>query len=243
MIDVSIIITTYNYEQYLLESILSCLFQLNTSLEYEVVVVDDGSTDGTSTLLKGIEMPRLRKFKIQNSGIECAANFGFQNSFGKYIVRVDSDDRLCSNYLATLEKYLPLGNEFLYSNYSIIDAHGVITDEVFLPQFNPEEILGRGDFLATGTLYSRDLLGQYGYYLTDIKNSGLENYQLIIRMLMGGVSGLRIPDPIFCYRRHSSNISKLKISEILKNGERFFNKLGISRGYQINENHPYIKSL
>lgn len=243
MIDVSIIITTYNYEQYLLESIQSCLFQSNTSLTYEVIVVDDGSTDSTSALLEGLEIPRLRKFRIQNSGIEYAAIFGLENSYGKYVVRVDADDRLCSNYLETLEKYLPLSNEFLYSNYLVIDEYGLITNEVFLPQFDPGEILGRGDFLATGTLYPRALLEQYGYYLTDIKNSGLENYQLIIRMLMGGVSGFRIPAHLFFYRRHSSNISKLKITEILKSGEIFFKKLGISRGYQINENHPYIKSL
>ena len=98
-IDISIIITVYNYGLYIEECINSCLLQCETSLRYEVIVVDDGSTDETSLILGKLTNKLLRKFRIENSGIESASNFGFSKARGKYIVRVDADDKLLPNYL------------------------------------------------------------------------------------------------------------------------------------------------
>ena len=60
--DISIIITTYNYAQYLNQCLDSCLYQDPSGLDYEVIVVDDGSTDGTKDLLDGRKNARLRSF-------------------------------------------------------------------------------------------------------------------------------------------------------------------------------------
>jgi len=236
--DVSIIITAYNYAFYIEECVTSCLFQDDSTLEYEVIVVDDGSTDGTPLILKGLNNPRLKKFRIANSGIEGASNFGFRNARGRYVVRVDADDKLLPNYLHHMQANLVNEYDFFYSDYAVINGEGEIVGEMILPEFDMTEIRTRGDFLATGTMYSAKALKAFNYYSEESKNSGLENYELILRLIEAGVVGKYIPNRLFCYRRHSLNISVSKNGQIIRNGVALFLKLGLG-SYVTNEYHPY----
>jgi len=236
--DVSIIITTYNYASYIEECINSCLNQQKSSLKYEVIVIDDGSTDETPILLGQLNNSLVKKFRIQNSGIEAACNYGFSQAKGDFILRVDADDRLLSNYLQCMGENLARGYDFYYPDYEIIDTNGKVIGEMSLPDFDPLEIRSRGDFLATGTLYSAKILKEF-YYLEDIKNSGLENYDLILRLLDAKKRGEHISKKLFSYRRHSLNISQLQKEKILDNGYQLFKRYSLG-DYLTNEYHPYI---
>lgn len=236
--DVTIIITTFNYEKYLEECIDSCLSQSLSRLTYEVIVVDDGSTDNTSKILSRSYPDHFRSYRINNSGIEGASNFGFDKAKGKYIVRVDADDLLLPNYLQAIEKYLSADYGFFYSNYNVVDSRGEHIREFNLPSFEPSEILARGDFLATGTLYNAQLIKSLHGYNTNIVNSGLENYELILDLLLAGVEGRHVPEVLFSYRRHSKNISELKRTEIINNGKRMFAQRGLEK-FSANKFHPY----
>jgi glycosyltransferase involved in cell wall biosynthesis len=238
MIDVSIIITAYNYARYLDECLDSCLGQVCNGLEYEVIVVDDGSTDGTPSLLKLRSNPRLRTMRIENSGIEIASNVGFRAALGRFIVRVDADDVLEVDYLARMFLWLDQDYDFFYSDYSIINEYSQLQEVVHLPAFDPSEIFSRGDFLATGTLYPARLLRHHGLYGTHSKNSGLENYELIIRMIAGGARGCHIAEPLFQYRRHTSNISAASISRIISSGRELFRIYDLGE-FRTNLFHPY----
>ena len=236
--DISIIITSFNYASYIEESIESCLSQAQNSLQYEVIVIDDGSTDDTQLILEKINSKLLRKFKIKNSGIEVASNFGFSKALGKYIVRVDADDKLLTNYLQCIYRNLNNNCHFYYSDYQVINSHGKIIGNMKLPRFELTEIRERGDFLATGTLYSAEVLKNFSYYSVMLKNSGLENYDLILRLLEAGILGKHIPEELFCYRRHNLNLSVSKEEQIIKNGNDLFRKMGLGI-YRTNKNHPY----
>ena len=236
--DVSIVITTYNYADFIENCINSCLKQLNTRLSYEIIVVDDGSTDNTSEILKLYSSCSVHIFKIENLGIEKASNFGFSKAIGDYIVRVDADDLLLPNYLSSIEGLLSMEYGFYYPNYQVIDGNDIVLKNVRLPDFDPKEILSRGDFLATGTLIRADVLNQFGPYKCEIVNSGLENYEFIIQLLCNGVRGLHVSEELFSYRRHSKNISEIKRDAIIQNGQLLFDKNNLGP-FVTNEFHPY----
>ena len=236
--NVSIVITTYNYSDFIESCINSCLNQIYTRLSYEIIVVDDGSADNTPDILKSYSSDLVRVFRIENSGIEKASNFGFSKANGDYVVRVDADDLLLPNYLASMENVLSNEYGFFYSNYQVIDGKDKILKNIRLPEFDPKEILSRGDFLATGTLIRADILTQFGPYKCEIVNTGLENYEFIIQLLCNGVRGLHVSEELFSYRRHSQNISEIKRDAIIQNGRLLFGKNNLGP-FRTNEFHPY----
>ena len=97
---VSVIIPTYNRERYLRAAIDSVLQQ--TLLELELIVVDDGSTDGTKALVGAIHDERLRYIVQAHRGLSTALNQGLENARADYIARLDSDDVFLSDGLSEL---------------------------------------------------------------------------------------------------------------------------------------------
>lgn len=236
--DISIIITTYNYAQYLNQCLDSCLKQNDSPLEYEVIVVDDGSTDGTKELLEARKDARLRAIHLANNGIEVASNRGFDEARGKFVVRVDADDLLKPDYLRVMSAMLDNESSFIYPDYDIIDGNDNFQDCIKLPPFTKDEVLARGDFLATGTIYPRRLLQFIGGYSTQTRNCGLENYELILKFIQNGIEGTHVPCSLFRYRRHSCNISTTRLNDIVKYGQRLFKDNNIGE-YTTNQYHPY----
>ena len=240
MIDISIIVVTYNYQDYICECINSCLEQKLNNLKFEIIVIDDGSNDETKKIIESNFSNLVKYYRINNSGIEKASNFGFSKANGRYIVRVDADDKLSNNYLFEISKYLKLNYDFFFSNYKIINKYGEFISEMELPNFSKSEIFQRGDFLASGTLYKSSLLKNYRGYQTETKNCGLENYEFIIRIMQLGYKGLRIPEFLFLYRIHGNNLSKTKKIKIMNYGQELFNKYNLGK-YVQNQFHPYAQ--
>ena len=99
---ISVIIPVYNQEKFIDKSIKSATNQ-NINAKYEVIVVDDGSNDGTLDIVNKISKndSRIKIFKQKHSGVSCARNLGISKSSGKYICFLDSDDLIFNNYLST----------------------------------------------------------------------------------------------------------------------------------------------
>jgi glycosyltransferase involved in cell wall biosynthesis len=236
--DVSIIVTAYNYARFIDECLDSCLGQNGTTLKYEVIVVDDGSTDDTPELLSRRSDPRLCVMRIENSGIELASNQGFGVARGRYIVRVDADDALDPDYLARMEPMLEQRFDFCYADYTVIDGYSAPKEVVRLPGYDPDEVITRGDFLATGTMYLAELLHFHGGYATQTRNSGLENYELILKLMATGAKGVHVAEPLFKYRRHSINMSAVRVNSIIAYGRALFKRNGLGT-FRTNQYHPY----
>ena len=210
MVDLSIIIINKNYLTFLKKCINSCLNQ-KTKYKYEVILIDDGSTDGSFLYAKKIKNKKLKLFQTKNKGIERAANKGLKKSSARYVVRVDSDDYLHKNFVnIMLNQIIKSHFAFVYSNYYLIKPNKKKIDQVRLPIFNKKEIFQRGDFLATGTIYNKDIIKKMGYYNENTKNSGLENYELILKLINNEYLGKRINRFLFYYRRHVTNLSLKK---------------------------------
>jgi glycosyltransferase involved in cell wall biosynthesis len=234
---VSIIITTYNYEKYIKESVESALNQ-NFSGEYEVIVVDDCSTDGTSQILDSFDS-LIRINNKKNLSLEVSANKAIRMAKGKYIVRLDADDYLEDNFLSEVFKYIENEGIFYYGDYTRVSENGSYLSKVNLTEFDKKEIRCRGDFLATGTVYSKEMLLSVGLYNEEIKNCGLENYQLVLKLIENGFIGKHIKKNLFFYRRHGNNLSSEKFESIVNYGCELAEQYELDF-YAINQYHPYL---
>ena len=99
---ISIIVPIYNSKQYIKRCVDSILSQ--TYRDFELLLVDDGSTDGTSVLCDelGLSDERVRVIHQTNSGVAIARNHGMRQARGEYVAFIDSDDYVDSNYLEAL---------------------------------------------------------------------------------------------------------------------------------------------
>lgn len=125
---VSVIVPTYNYAHFLSDSLGSVLLQTYNS--YEIIVVDDGSTDNTKAVLN----PFMQKIKYihleQNRGLPTARNIGIQSAHGKYIAFLDADDLWLPEKLQTDMEYFEKFPDvsMVYSRHTNIDENGVELD-------------------------------------------------------------------------------------------------------------------
>lgn len=239
MIKYSIIITNYNYHKFLDRCISSSLNQ-DKKKSFEVLIVDDGSSSESIKIIKKYKNKNnFKTFFLKNNGLEKAANFGILKARGKYIIRVDADDLLASNFLTKVDNCIKkYGNyKFYYSNYFIVDEDDKIISTKVLPKFSAQEILERGDFLATGTVYEKKTIIKFGLYDTKVKNCGLENYSLILKLILSKIKGFRINEPLFFFRVHKKSMSKIKMKQIKNYGTLLAANNGL-KFYKQNKHHP-----
>ena len=99
---ISVILPVYNVEPYLERSLGSVVSQTYKNLE--IILVDDGSTDNSGDICDRYSMKdsRIRTFHISHRGLGAARNYGFEESHGKYILYVDSDDRIGKDFVEIL---------------------------------------------------------------------------------------------------------------------------------------------
>lgn len=139
----SIITPTYNRQSFLEEMIASVAAQ--TFQDYEHIIVDDGSTDGTEELIKQLmeTHPKIVYIKQENKGRSVARNVGIEAGKGEYVCFLDSDDEWSKNYLAEL-KGSSQGADFLVTK--MIWVNGVTGEKTDRPiegfsQSKPQKII------------------------------------------------------------------------------------------------------
>lgn len=104
MIRLSIIIPVYNVEQYIARCLDSCLRQDIPAEEYEIVVVNDGTPDGSMAIVEGYcsKYRNIRTVNRENGGLSAARNTGLEHARGEYVWFVDSDDRIATDCIGGL---------------------------------------------------------------------------------------------------------------------------------------------
>jgi len=158
--NISVIVTNFNYEKWLRRCIRSLLSQTFDS--YEIIIVDDLSTDGSRNIL--LEYVNHDKIKVifneKNLGVGSSSTIGAKQALGKYIVRVDADDYVHSDFLKCLYLWMSFNNsKAVACSYEEVDF-----DENVLSLKSQKT-----DPLACGILYRADILEYLNYWNSDLR--------------------------------------------------------------------------
>lgn len=174
----SIIIPTYNREGFIIKTIRSVLDQIFT--DFEVIVVDDGSTDNTREVVERIIDKRLHYYFKENGERGAARNYGIKKSKGKYITFLDSDDLLLSNHFAIAYEFIQKNDPTIFhQQYQIINGDMGKKVKIILPI---NKALIRGNPLSCmGVFIQREITLQ-NLFIEDRKISGSEDYELWLRL-------------------------------------------------------------
>jgi glycosyltransferase involved in cell wall biosynthesis len=206
--DISIIIPTYNQGPTLGETVASCMVQGNANVE--VIVVDDGSTDGSMEAFQTRD-PRVRIFRQEHRGACAARNLGLAEARGRFIKFLDSDDRLAPNVLANQVQVLTTsGADVVYGDFELF---GNLQDTRVGAK--PYRITGRvndpidallGDWWCANFcyLYRREAIKDLRWS-EDLEC--LQDFDFILRFAVRGKHFIYKPGIIGFYRMHEGQIT------------------------------------
>ncbi len=177
----SIVIPSYNRASFL-EQNLPLLTKLNYP-RYEIIVVDDGSTDNTREVVGRFDDSRIRYFKKENAERAAARNFGADQSIGDYITFLDSDDLLFENALANAaaaveEKNYP---PFLHLAYEIGTTTLVDRTIRNLPDNDPLILVKGNPLSCMGVFLKREIFSSFRFN-EDRALSGSEDWEFWVRL-------------------------------------------------------------
>lgn len=200
---VSVVIPCYNQVEYVGEAIASVLTQTFDS--YEVVVVDDGSTDPTAhTTLDGYASARVKVIHTENQRLASARNNGIRASTGEYILPLDADDKIASTYLEQAVRMLDADTN-LGIVYCEAEFFGDKTGKWDLQEYRFPNIL-LGNMINSAGMYRRaDWETVKGY---NPNMWGLDDYDFWLSLIELGRGVYRIPETLFFYRQRSGSKNK-----------------------------------
>ena len=149
---ISVVVPVYNVETYLVECLDS--IQNQTYTDFEVILVNDGSTDGSQAICERYckENRRFHLLNQENQGLSAARNTGVAASRGEFIVFVDSDDMILANYLETLMHYMR-------EDVDIVESQFTVSNEEFLAKsFKEPSILFEGNSQEAVKIFPKHVL-------------------------------------------------------------------------------------
>lgn len=179
----TVVIPTYNRANFIGISIKSVLAQNYT--HFELIIVDDGSTDDTENVVKSFTDNRIKYFKIKNSERAVARNTGIRAAKGGYITFLDSDDIYYSNYLQnaseSIEKFK--SPPFFHLGYEVKDKFEKQTIHVKPIKDKNIYCLLKPNPLSCMGIFIRKDVAQKNQFNDDRNLSGTEDWELWIRIV------------------------------------------------------------
>lgn len=230
---ISIVVPAYNAETTILETIDSLLNQTHSN--FEIIIIDDGSTDGTKKVVESVVDKRIKYIYQENKGISSALNLGLENASSNYIARIDSDDIAYENRLEVQYKYLKANKDVVLvaSSVDYIDSNGRIIGKTFPIIFErlAEKIFSRRNIYAhPSVMFRKKSVLECGGYNNEL--SGLmEDYFLWAKLRkVGKCKNLFVS--LTKYRISSSQITSFSVS---KNYRSIEMKIINSRKYELSD--------
>ena len=205
---VSVIIATYNNAHYILEAIASIFNQTYTS--YEIIVIDDGSTDNTRQVLEPY-LDKLRYVYQENKGVSQARNLGLEIAQGEFISFLDADDFFLPDKLAKqvaiFDARPSLG--IVHSGWRLVNKKGEKISDIELWHSSPELDLETWVIwkpVTISMMFRKSWIKSAGGFDTRWHHG--EDIDLILRLSVNGCEAVWLPKVTYCYRQHHRNATR-----------------------------------
>ena len=197
---ISVIMPCYNAEKYLKEAIDSVLAQ--SEKNFELLLINDGSTDLTESIIKSYSDPRIVYLKNENNkGLIYSLNKALKQSNGSYIARIDADDICKKNRLLCQVEFLEKNVEInvVGSNAELIDENSNVIGELKMPKKDKDikaALFAYSPFIHPSVMFRRIALENVFY---NIDYHRVEDYELWIRLSENNKFH-NINEKLICYR-------------------------------------------
>lgn len=227
---VSICIPTFNRQYYIQKTLESIYSQAFT--DFEVVILDDGSTDATAEMIKALNLPKLNYYYQQNRGDAAARNRLIGLANGKYLSFMDSDDLFCEgaldNLVQAIESYEE--NVIVYGGYLRIDENGKVIgrcDKKMFSGYVTKQLFQNIFIYTCGSIFPKAIFNDINIRF-DTSLKVCSDYGMWL-YLSTKYRFIALDEPTFKRRRHRDNLSAAssenRICE-LKVLEDFYQKHG-----------------
>jgi FkbM family methyltransferase len=206
---VSIIIPAYNSDKYIEQTVASVLKQ--TYQNFEVIIVNDGSTDNTQTILEEILKSdnRIKLINKENSGVSDSRNIGIDASTGDFIAFLDADDVWLEKNLELKIKALNDDFDFVYSDYYNTDENLNVIGLVNVKESTKihEEILQwKENIIPSSLIIKRKCIDEsHIRFSSELSNIADQHFAVLLSLKY---SGYHIKKPLLKYRIHPFSMSK-----------------------------------
>ena len=203
-VKVSIVLPTYNQCHFLPDAVKTILNQ--TYSNFELIIVNDGSTDATSMLLTNLQNPQIRVLNQQNQGLPNALNAGFALARGEYWTWTSTDNVVGPTWLEELVKALdqsPQDVGYAFSHYAGMDEQGKILFVNQDQRFDVPTLLMRHTGNAS-FLYRASLARQVGPYDSELVYA--EDLDMWVRMA-SVTRAQHVPTVLYYYRLHANSMT------------------------------------
>lgn len=226
---VSIITPCYNQGRYLAETLDSLIAQ--TYERWECIIVNDGSTDNSQEVaLRYVKKDsRFKYFYKENSGVSDTRNFAVRKSKGTYLLPLDSDDIIGSQYIEKAIKEFEK-NEKVKVVFSEGEFFGDLKGVIELKPFSLKTLLLENTFFCPVFFKKKDFEKVGGYSLK--MDKGWEDWELMIRLLEKNDVIVKLPETFYKYRIISTSRERQITTEIKQ-------KLFLQMYYNNQEKYDY----
>lgn len=209
---VSVILPTYNASQYLENAIQSILAQ--TFDDFELIIIDDGSTDQTPEILARQVDPRITIMRQENQGLPKALNSGIKSARGLYLARQDADDKSLPQRLEKQVAFLDSHSEYaLVGTWAqITTPSGISNRQLLHPRSNGQiqvQLFFNNQFVHSSVMIRTSVLRTVGLYSEDPEHFPPEDYDLWLRIARA-YRVANIPEILLEYLETPTSISRTK---------------------------------
>lgn len=201
---VSIVIPCFNNANTVTESVKSCLGQTYSNIE--IIVVNDGSTDGSEDIIKALgrhHFSRIKVYSQSNKGPSRTRNFGAMIAVGDYIVFLDADDKFAPTFVQECIDIFRTnsGIDIVYPMVERFEEESGIWN---LPDYSMEELLNTNCF-PIASMVALSKFKAIGMFDENLQHA--EDWELWIRLTSKYPRAYRIEKPLYFYRKRTSKDS------------------------------------